>query len=378
MNFFDVKRFLARNQHVFSFAKRCFNLSKQAISYPERKKKAQLKAEEINQAHFSGARMILYCCVATHPNLGDLAQTMCTLEWLHENYPETSVAELSCRDFYFSNCGMISVLKENVRPDDLIIFQSGYTMTGVSEHEAMRKAIIDAFPDNRIVILPQTIFYQTKEQKEWAINTYKDRSNLLLLARDRISFETAKDLFGATQMALFPDIVTSLIGTRQYNYERKGVLFCVRDDWEQLYTKKEMKALMQNVGEYTHVEQTDTTVRIPDTEDRKAVRTLIDETIEKYSKYQLIVTDRYHGTIFSLIAGTPVVVLKTTDHKVITGAEWFAPCMAGYIAVADTLEEAENLIPRMLEQPRKAVKSACFREKYYDQLKSLIESDRKV
>ncbi len=320
----------------------------------------------------------MYCCAAVHPNLGDLAQTMCTLDWLHENYPDASVVELPSRDFYFGKGEVMSVLKGNVRPSDLIIFQSGYTMTGVHEHELMREAVIDAFPDNRIVILPQTIFYQTKEWEAWAIITYKDRRNLLLLARDRISFETAKKLFGTTQMDLFPDIVTTLIGTRQYDGERNGVLFCVRDDWERLYSEKEMAALMQSVGQYSHVDQTDTTVRVPDAEDREAVRTLIDETIEKYSKYQLIVTDRYHGTIFSLIAGTPVVILKTTDHKVVTGAEWFAPCMADYVVVAETLADAENLIPRMLEQPRKAIEGAYFKENYYDHLKSLIESDKEA
>lgn len=375
MNFFDVKRFLAHNQYVFRFAKRCFNLSKQALSYPERKKKAQLKAEEIRHVRLSGATVIWYCCVAIHPNLGDLAQTMCTLDWLHENYPDASIVELPSRDFYFGKCSMMSALKGIVRPDDLIIFQSGYTMTGVHENEPMREMIIDAFPDNHIVLLPQTIFYQTKDQETWAINTYKDRENLLLLARDRISYETAKELFGTTQMALFPDIVTTLIGTRKYDGERSGVLFCVRDDWERLYSEKEMAALMESVGQYAHVDQTDTTVRIPDTEDREAVRALIDETIQKYSRYQLIVTDRYHGTIFSLVAETPVIVLKTTDHKVVTGAEWFAPCMADYIAVADNLRAAKSLIPQMLEQPRETVKNAWFREKYYDQLKNLIERD---
>ena len=378
MNIWDIKRLLAHNQHVFRFAKRCFNLTKQAISYPERKKKAKLKAEEIKNTRLSGGRMILYCGVATHTNLGDLAQTMCTLDWLHENYPDIPVVELSSRDFYFGKCEVLSVLKENVRPDDLIVFQSGYTMTDISEHESMHEMILDAFPNNRIVFLPQTIFYKTKEKEAWAVNTYKDRSNLLLLARDRVSFETAKNLFGTTQMDLFPDIVTTLIGTRQYDGERKGILFCVRDDWERLYSEKEMAALMQSVGQYTHVDQTDTTVRISDTEDREAVRTLIDETIEKYSKYQLIVTDRYHGTIFSLIAGTPVVVLKTTDHKVITGVEWFKPCMADYVVVADTLADAEDIIPRMLEQPHKAIESAYFKENYYDHLKSLIESDKEA
>ena len=61
--------------------------------------------------------------------------------------------------------------------------------------------------------------------------------------------------------------------------------------------------------------------------------------IERYSHYKLIVTDRYHGTIFSLVAGTPVIIIKTTDHKVITGAEWFKGLYDKYVYVANTLDD---------------------------------------
>lgn len=313
--------------------------------------------------------------MATHPNLEDLAQTICTRDWIQKNYPEAFVVEIPPRDFYFDKEKMLSVMKSAVLQTDLIVFQSGYTMTGVHEYEAMRRIILESFPNNRIVILPQTIFYQTAEATKWAVETYKDRKNLLLLARDRISYEKAQSLFGYTQMAMFPDIVTTLIGKKAFNSLREGILFCVRDDWERLYTKKEMKTLIHHIKQYMPVSQTDTTVRIANTEDWENTRALIEQTIEGYSKFKLIVTDRYHGTIFALIAGTPVIILKTTDHKVVTGVEWFEPCMPDYISVADTLEQAEKLIFQMLEQPREYTGGDYFQRNYYDHLKTMIEED---
>lgn len=374
MNFFGIKRLLARNQSIFRFTKRCFNLGKRVITYPQRRRKFLIKISEIKRLDDS-VGVIWYCCVATHPNLGDLAQTICTLDWIRKNYPDFVVVELSSRDFYFNEKKMLFAMEGSMTSKDLILFQSGYTMTGVHENEQMRKMILSAFPDNRIVILPQTIFYQTNELKKWAEETYKDRNNLLLLARDRISYETAKSLFGSTQMALFPDIVTSLIGTKRFDGQREGVLFCVRDDWERLYSDKEMKALMQYVEQYVNVSRTDTTVDIADTENREAVRIFIEQTIEMYSHYKLIVTDRYHGTIFALIAGTPVVVLKTTDHKVITGAEWFQSYMSNYISVADTLEQAKEIILQKLNLTYEHVNIPYFRQNYYDNLKQLIEGN---
>ena len=95
MNFFDLKRLLACNQYLFRFSKWCYNQVKGFITYPKRKRKAKLKASEIRQAHEVNSLVIWYFCVATHYNLGDLAQTICTLDWLKENYSDHLVVELS-------------------------------------------------------------------------------------------------------------------------------------------------------------------------------------------------------------------------------------------------------------------------------------------
>lgn len=51
------------------------------------------------------------------------------------------------------------------------------------------------------------------------------------------------------------------------------------------------------------------------------------------SHYKVVITDRYHGTIFSLIANTPVIIIKSTDHKVTTGADWFKGIYDDYVYV---------------------------------------------
>ncbi|MBP9024081.1 MAG: polysaccharide pyruvyl transferase family protein [Spirochaetes bacterium] len=262
-----------------------------------------------------------------------------------------------------------------IYPDDIIVFQSGYTMTGIHEHEAMRKIIINYFPAIRIVLLPQTIFYKEKKYAEWAIGVYKDRKNVLLLTRDRVSYEIAKSLFGSTQIVLYPDIVTTLIGKMTFTNIRNGILFCVRDDWERLYTKKDMNDLIQKLSTFSYTERTDMTIKIQNTLDRKSIEKLVIATIEKYSRYRVVITDRFHGTIFALAANTPVIVLKTTDHKVTIGAEWFQPYMTGYIYVADNLSDAEKLTKQIFEKTYDYKISYSFKEKYYDHLKLLIDGE---
>ncbi|MFI5429468.1 polysaccharide pyruvyl transferase family protein [Aeromicrobium sp. UC242_57] len=70
-------------------------------------------------------------------------------------------------------------------------------------------------------------------------------------------------------------------------------------------------------------------------------RSVIEASWADFSNYQVTVTDRYHGVIFSLISGTPVVVLESTDHKLRSGVQWFPPQIFGnMIRFAGSVEEA--------------------------------------
>lgn len=92
-----------------------------------------------------------------------------------------------------------------------------------------------------------------------------------------------------------------------------------------------------------------------------------------YSKYKVVITDRYHGTIFSLVACTPVIVLKTTDHKVITGAEWFKGIYDDYLFRAESLEEAYIKLKDTITLRHEYKLKPYFKAEYYDKLKAEIE-----
>ena len=95
--------------------------------------------------------------------------------------------------------------------------------------------------------------------------------------------------------------------------------------------------------------------------------------IERYSHYKVIITDRYHGTIFSLVAGTPVVVLKTTDHKVVTGVDWFNGVYDQYVYLAQTPEHALDIAKNILNSKFDHSLENYFQKEYYDKLPALIQ-----
>ena len=373
MSIFAIKRFLRKNIVIFNALKACYHSFRRIIVYPKMKSEEKNLFLHIEEAHCCCSPVIWFFGVATHPNLGDLAQTCCILKWLKKNYPDSKIIEISSRQFYFSETKCVGKLKTAVKEDDLIVFQSGYTMTDEHEHEQMRRIIFKTFPHTRTVVLPQTIYYRSEKNKSNAIETFRGHKNLTLFARDKISYETAKNLFPDVDINLYPDIVTSMIGNFSSKSTRSGVLFCIRDDYEKLYSSRQITSIINRISKFAPVSQKDTTVRIKNTWDRASVERTIMDAILEYSSYRAIVTDRYHGTIFSLIAGTPVVVLKTTDHKVISGADWFLDIYPDYISVAEKLEDVEPLLKKIISKRLDHVMQPYFEEQYYSQLKNLIE-----
>lgn len=100
----------------------------------------------------------------------------------------------------------------------------------------------------------------------------------------------------------------------------------------------------------------------------------IENAIEKFSRYNVIITDRYHGTIFSLAAGTPVIIIKSNDHKVVTGADWFKGIYDDYVFVAKDLNEAKDLCIKLLNTQLSHKMKPYFSEHYYEKLKEIFSN----
>lgn len=66
---------------------------------------------------------------------------------------------------------------------------------------------------------------------------------------------------------------------------------------------------------------------------------------------KLIITDRYHGLIFSQITSTPVIVIRSNDHKLSSGVNWFSPdIFKNNVTFANSLDEAYNIAEKILQK----------------------------
>lgn len=319
-------------------------------------------------------KRIWYFCVPTHSNLGDQAQACCIEKYFRKFFSDHIVFKLSNNAFDFYEEKILMILKEKIKETDLIFFQSVYTFTGIHPYENMHRKIVENFPYNKIVFLPQTVKFKNQKILENVQNFYGKYDNIYFFARDKISYDIYKSIFPEHRnVHCFPDIVTTEIGNYDFNNnERNGILLCVRNDVEKLYSFQEISLFKEKLQKIAKVSLSDTNSETKENS-LKEYWKKIEETIDDYAQYQVIITDRYHGTIFALIANTPVIILKTTDHKVVTGADWFEGVYEDYVYVVNDLEEASQVAQQIVTGFEYRKLPSYFKEKYYDRLKDIIE-----
>lgn len=351
------------------------------LGYFEQKNSRRRVREEISFlsiiAKQKGCRpRVFYLGITNHSNLGDLAQHYCIKKWITEKYPEHELIMFEADTVVNKHYKFIDTFKNIYSTDDIIVFQSGYTTQDLGGvHECMHRLVIENIPKAHILMMPQTIFFKKEENRKRCAENHNKAKKMLFLARDHVSYEQAKRMFPNIRVMEFPDIVTTLIGMFHFNHSRSGICICTRNDGEKLYSKAQIDKMADRIcADGVGVEQKDTQAKISIETIRQDLKKYIESEIESYSHYEVTLTDRYHGTIFSLCAGTPVIILKTNDHKVVTGADWFKGVYDDYVYVAEDLDDAYNLCQTVRAKKLNHNLPPYFKQTYYDKLKDYFES----
>lgn len=328
-------------------------------------------SDAINSSMYCDKSRLFYCGIPVHGNLGDLAQGVCIREWIKKHYSKYQLVEIETDALVNTRFSVLGELKKAYQQNDIIIFQSGYTTTDLGGWaDSMHQEVLKAIPHAKVLMMPQTIFFKSESRKKRCSEIYNAHKSMLYLARDKVSYEMAKEMFPNIPTLCYPDIVTTLIGSYENKKNRDGIIFCLRDDGEKLYSDKELEVLLEKCASITNIKRTDTT---KNKNVVKNAKEFIYSEIETYSKFKVMITDRYHGTILSLVANTPVIILKTTDHKVVTGANWFKGIYDSHVYLAEDLDDAYRIARDILNGFNYYRLKPYFEEQYYDKLPMLFK-----
>lgn len=123
--------------------------------------------------------------------------------------------------------------KLKLSKDVTILLQGGGNFGDIwNEPQAFRKKIISMYPDNKVIIFPQTVHYQCKENLINDANFFSKYPNVTICARDIKSYEILKMYFTRNELLLLPDMAFCI--KRDFKAEEKGdkILFAKRTDIE--------------------------------------------------------------------------------------------------------------------------------------------------
>lgn len=135
-------------------------------------------------------------------NVGDAAIWMGERAWL-----ERAGIEIvhTCDRYTYSRSRLQRELKDGV-----ILWHGGGNLGDLwPAAQAFREQVLAEFPDNRIVQLPQSVWFEDPRNADRATSVFDNHPNLHLLLRDTPSLQRARELFAAPS-SLCPDMAFAL------------------------------------------------------------------------------------------------------------------------------------------------------------------------
>lgn len=268
-----------------------------------------------------------------YDNLGDHAIVYAQKQYLKHHFRQYNVIEIT--DDVFKNARIL--LKKKIGTESIITIPGGGNMGDIwFDDEQRRRWIIEDYPNNKIVIFPQTIYYSNtdlghKRLKE-SIEIYSAHSDLIFCAREDTSYKLMKQYYSSNMVILVPDIVLSLPKLSD-EVKKEKVALCFRTDKERCLSpnnEKEIKAFLERITLQYYEISTIARQNVSSIQREEELQSIWN-TIKKS---KCCITDRLHCMIFCYLTETPCVVLDNDNHKVKNTFDlWLKQC--DYIFFAD-------------------------------------------
>ena len=137
-------------------------------------------------------------------------------------------------------------------------------------------------------------------------------------------------------------------------------MLCLRSDKESSLSSSDKKALQKLCEENSSYVLVSDTVTKTDTNISNREK-ILQNKWKTFGKMRLVVTDRLHGMIFSIITKTPCIVLGNNHHKVEETYKTFSKC--DYLYYAKSTTSVNELIKQALSDDIPSAKTD-FSENY--------------
>ena len=232
-------------------------------------------------------------------------------------------------------------------------------------NECVIREIVQNYPNNKIIILTQTVYYTSDElgEKEYRITNeiLKKHSNLHIFVRERKSYNFIKQKFeftGNSDVYLVPDMVLygkNIVTKEKCTGHENVINVCIREDCES--EQENIDDFYEKIKQNYNIRKVSTVIKSPVVL-RKRISEL-QKSWETFENAEITITDRLHAMLFSVLNGTPCIVLNNKTGKVFGVADWLDD--TNMIVRADSLSEVLEKLKR----------TTIWKHKKYDREKLL-------
>ncbi len=215
----------------------------------------------------------------------------------------------------------------DIIPQDSIIFFTGGGNIGtlwLFVEERLRW-LVNNFRKNKIICFPNTAYYDNNLSGNLELNKsiscFTKHKNILFCWREQYSAQFFKDKFFNLSFIVAPDMAFYLalfyknFLYKLYSKQTKcvNVLIMLRNDREQVFSNKTVVADLKSAFMIQFSDMADVNKKIYTYQ--QSVRE-IKRKLTEIASAKIVITDRLHGIIFSLLVGTPCLVVNSLSHKI--------------------------------------------------------------
>lgn len=301
---------------------------------------------------YRGKKYALLLQLAAHENKGDSALSVGEMVLLQRMGIELLfyISTTKCTDRNYNTA--MEIAQRYPKDQVVIMLHGGGNIFGYPTEDMCRVKAFKAFRDYPFIFFPQSIYMRaTKAHFDFTRKLYCCNRNLTILLRDRLSLRIAQRLFdNGTRLLLAPDMAFENGCVRRYALPYYDVIWQKRTDTEgPRYRESPASLFPANVTVY--VWDWLKMPSIPSNNSLMKAVNVMQNGLGILQKGRVVVTDRLHGHILSVLLDIPHVLLDNGDQKLSSYHNTWTRGLRN-CRLADNAEDAARLALELLEEYR--------------------------
>lgn len=245
-------------------------------------------------------------------NIGDHLIAKATILFLKETCKNKIILEIPLSDYY----DFFPIISKKINKKSLIILSGGGNFGTLYPYAMNAKREICSNLANKIIIFPQSVFYENNKEVIYKDKKIFSKRNIYLFLRDQISYNFCKQNISNNSF-LCSDITLSIenILIKTGKKVKFDVLLCLRHDKERITddffinsVKNELRKMKMSFTEFDTQLSNDFSMYSRNKKIKKAFKT--------FNECSYVITDRLHGCIISLMCKKPIIVIDNSYKKI--------------------------------------------------------------